>query len=128
MLTDRRTAHAIVVLLDEDAEAEALARMLGDLSTDEANSLVCLPPVRGIAFFADAAVQRQLDAWWAARIPRSIATGLRRGPSSGSGPMARRSRCDMLRGSPLGVRGVRVPHGTDARAVIVRSPSTTPQR
>ncbi len=69
MLTERRTGHAIVVLLDEDAEAEALARMLGDLSTDEANTVVCLPPVRGMAFFADATVQRQLDAWWAARIP-----------------------------------------------------------
>jgi len=69
LLTDRRTAHAIVVLLDEDADAEALARMLGDLSADEAHTVVCLPPVRGMAFFADATVQRQLDAWWAARIP-----------------------------------------------------------
>ena len=69
MLTDRRTAHAIVVLLDDDADADALARMLGDLSADEAHTVVCLPPVRGLAFFADTTVQRQLDAWWAARIP-----------------------------------------------------------
>ena len=78
---DRRTTHAIVVLLDDDAYADALARMLGDLSADEAQTVVGLPPVRGRSFFADATVQRQLDAWWAARIPSSIDTGFRGGPS-----------------------------------------------
>jgi MinD-like ATPase involved in chromosome partitioning or flagellar assembly len=60
---------AIVILLEDEMEAESLARMLGDLCLDGANVAVLVPPVRGSGFFADASPQRLLDAWWKAQIP-----------------------------------------------------------
>ena len=69
MSADRIVRHAIVVLLRDEEEAEAVARMLGDLASDSERLVACLPPVRGIEFFSSSAAQRQLDAWWDAQIP-----------------------------------------------------------
>ncbi len=69
MSADRAVGHAIVVLLKDHETAEAVARMLGDLTTDGGRVDACLPPLRGIEFFTNTAAQRQLDAWWDARIP-----------------------------------------------------------
>jgi MinD-like ATPase involved in chromosome partitioning or flagellar assembly len=60
---------AIVILLEDDIEAESLARMLTDLCQHGAKVAVHVPPVRGSGFFAEASEQRHLDAWWEAQIP-----------------------------------------------------------
>jgi hypothetical protein len=69
LLSEGIEHRAIVVLLEDEAEAESLARMLGDLCTDAARLVVRLPPVRGVGFFADRSMQQQLDTWWDAQIP-----------------------------------------------------------
>lgn len=70
MPADRSTPpRAVVVLLEGDEEAEAVARMLGDLSADPGRVVAHIPPVRGLSFFADIAAQRQLDAWWEVQVP-----------------------------------------------------------
>lgn len=60
---------AVVVLLEDDENAEAIARMLTDLSSRDSRVVVSRPPIRGIGFFSDGATQRQLDAWWDLQIP-----------------------------------------------------------
>jgi MinD-like ATPase involved in chromosome partitioning or flagellar assembly len=62
--------HAIVVLLEDEESAEAVARILGDLVSDSGRVTACIPPVRGMGFFSSSAVQPQLDAWWDSQIPR----------------------------------------------------------
>jgi MinD-like ATPase involved in chromosome partitioning or flagellar assembly len=68
--TDRRASRAIVVLLEDDESADAVARTLDDLASDGGRVMTMLPPTRGIGFFSDGPEQRQLDAWWDAQIPR----------------------------------------------------------
>jgi MinD-like ATPase involved in chromosome partitioning or flagellar assembly len=69
LLGESIECRAIVILVEDDADAESLARMLDDLRAENASVVVRLPPVRGIRFFADGSAQRQLDAWWDAQIP-----------------------------------------------------------
>ena len=80
MLSDDLGCHAIVVLLEDEAEAESLARMLSDLCTDGTRVAVRLPLVRGIGFFADSGAQRQVDEWWDAEIPPALFADLRGRP------------------------------------------------
>lgn len=70
MLAERDFPHAVVVLLDDEEDAEAVARMVSDLSVERKSVIACIPPVRGIAFFADGAAQRTLDAWWESELPK----------------------------------------------------------
>lgn len=69
MLSDDLECHAIVVLLEDEAEAKSLAHMLSDLCMEGTGVVVRLSPVRGIGFFADSGAQRQVDEWWDAEIP-----------------------------------------------------------
>jgi MinD-like ATPase involved in chromosome partitioning or flagellar assembly len=67
--TDDQSSFAVIILAEAQLEAESLARMLIDLSIVGARMSACLPPVRGIDFFADAQAQVQLDRWWGEQIP-----------------------------------------------------------
>ena len=64
--------YAVILLVDDDAVAEALIRLLVDLCTDAARLTVHRPPVQGIGFFADGVAQRQVDAWWDAEVPIDV--------------------------------------------------------
>jgi MinD-like ATPase involved in chromosome partitioning or flagellar assembly len=67
--TDNQSSFAVVILAEAQPEAESLARMLVDLSIVGSRMSACIPPVRGIDFFADAQAQRRLDRWWDEQIP-----------------------------------------------------------
>jgi MinD-like ATPase involved in chromosome partitioning or flagellar assembly len=69
LLADRIAPHAIVVLLEDEESAEAVARMLSDLASDGGRVTACIPPVRGVEFFSNNTAQRQLDAWWDSQVP-----------------------------------------------------------
>ena len=71
MLDDRNATHGIVVLLDDDNSAQAVARMLSDLCVERGDVVACIAPVRGIAFFSDSAAQGEIDAWWDYRVPKN---------------------------------------------------------
>ncbi len=58
------------MLLEDDEDAEAVGRMLCDLSLQGSNVVAHRPPVRGVRFFSDGAAQSQLDAWWELEVPR----------------------------------------------------------
>jgi MinD-like ATPase involved in chromosome partitioning or flagellar assembly len=62
---------AIVVLLEDDDDAEAVARMLSDLAAQGSTVVAPRPPVRGIRFFSDGEAQPRLDAWWELEVPRN---------------------------------------------------------
>jgi MinD-like ATPase involved in chromosome partitioning or flagellar assembly len=64
---------AIVVLLHDQKDAEALARLLQDFSLPEAGLTVLCPPIRGRSFFAAAEAQPYLDMWWRESVP-AVAT------------------------------------------------------
>ena len=66
---DLNAQRTIVVLLEDEENAEAVARMLRDLASHRAQVGALIPPVRGVEFFADTAMQLQLDAWWESQIP-----------------------------------------------------------
>ena len=65
--------YAFLILLDDAADAQALARLLE--TACQSRSLVPaafkVPPVRGLAFFADASRQSELDKWWSAEVSGS---------------------------------------------------------
>ena len=67
--TDRSAHRTIVVLLEDEENAEAVARMLRDLASDGVRVGALIPPVRGVEFFAQIEMQSQLDAWWDSQIP-----------------------------------------------------------
>lgn len=73
MHADATRPYALVILLEDDEDCEAVRRMLTDLSAEGAAVDVFTPPVRGVRFFDDAMVQAQLDAWWDLQIPRDAA-------------------------------------------------------
>ncbi len=59
------TTHRVhVVLLEAEDRARELERLLGPSAS------TVIPPVRGVAFFADSRAQAALDAWWGAAVPR----------------------------------------------------------
>ena len=70
MLADRDPSRAVVVLLDDEESADAVARMLSDLCVERGNVIARIPPVRGIAFFSESGAQAELDAWWDSQIPK----------------------------------------------------------
>ncbi len=70
MLAERDCPRAVVVLLDDEDDAEAVARMVSDLCVERGSVIARIPPVRGIAFFADGPAQRTLDAWWELQLPK----------------------------------------------------------
>ena len=72
MLNETPARYAVILLVDDDAVAEALTRLLVDLCTDTARLTVHRPPVQGIGFFADGVAQRQVDAWWDAEVPIDV--------------------------------------------------------
>jgi hypothetical protein len=61
---------AVVVLLDADREAQSFAHLLDDVRLPGGDAAVLVPPVRGLRFFADGAVQPEIDSWWAANVDR----------------------------------------------------------
>lgn len=71
MLNEARS-HAVIVLVDDDTTADALVRILTDLCADTGRLTVHVPPVRGIGFFAEGRMQRQLNAWWDAEVPADV--------------------------------------------------------
>ncbi len=71
MRAEHQPSLAIVVLLEDDEDAEAVARMLVDLSVQGSRVVAPRPPVRGVRFFSDGAAQPQLDAWWEVEVPRN---------------------------------------------------------
>jgi len=66
-----RPRYAFIVLLRDQGDALALARLLADLRADPRDDRAefLVPPVRGLRFFADDTAQRELDAWWACSVP-----------------------------------------------------------
>ncbi|MGO8685868.1 MAG: hypothetical protein ACLQT7_01600 [Candidatus Dormibacteria bacterium] len=65
--------YAFLVLLDDAADAVALAQLLARVRRPESAvpAVFRVPPVRGLAFFADPGRQAELDAWWAVEVPGS---------------------------------------------------------
>ena len=63
-----RQQHAVVVLVEDRAEAETVAGVIEDVVDAEA-AVTCIPPVPSPAFFADAQAAADLDRWWNASIP-----------------------------------------------------------
>ena len=72
MLDSRRSRYAVIMLVDDEAVAETLMRILSDLCADGERLTLHLPPVRGLGFFADSRSQRMLDAWWDAEVPVAV--------------------------------------------------------
>jgi MinD-like ATPase involved in chromosome partitioning or flagellar assembly len=68
-----QSGFAFLVLLEDAADSVALARLLARMRHPASTvpAVLLVPPVRGLAFFADPARQSELDAWWAAEMPRS---------------------------------------------------------
>lgn len=61
----------MTVLITDVEEAQRLAAALDEVRRpDGPLSVIAVPPVRGLAFFADEDQQPKLDRWWAHAIPR----------------------------------------------------------
>lgn len=66
--------YAMVILLPDVEEAQRVAAALDDARCAESSlAVIAVPPVRGLAFFADRGRQEKLDRWWAHAIPRHSA-------------------------------------------------------
>jgi hypothetical protein len=64
------TAYAMTVLVPDVEEAQRLAAALDEVRRPEGPlAVIAVPPVRGLAFFADTERQAKLDRWWAHAIP-----------------------------------------------------------
>jgi len=63
--------YAFLALLDDAADARALAQLMARLRRPESPvpAVFRVPPVRGLAFFADPTRQAELDAWWSVEVP-----------------------------------------------------------
>lgn len=61
---------AVIVLLDDEGHARSFAHLLEDVRREPAPPAVLVPPVRGLRFFADSAVQPAMDSWWGAHVDR----------------------------------------------------------
>jgi MinD-like ATPase involved in chromosome partitioning or flagellar assembly len=70
LLADRDPSRAVVVLLNDEENADTVARMLSDLCVERGRVVARIPPIRGIAFFSESGAQPELDAWWESRIPK----------------------------------------------------------
>jgi hypothetical protein len=68
-------AYSMTVLLPDVEEAQRLAAALDDVRrADGSLTVIAVPPVRGLAFFADADRQAKIDRWWAHAIPQDTVT------------------------------------------------------
>jgi hypothetical protein len=62
--------YAMTVLVPDVEDAQRLAAALDEVRrADSPLAVIAVPPVRGLAFFADAERQEKLDRWWAHAIP-----------------------------------------------------------
>jgi hypothetical protein len=62
--------YAMTVLVPDVEDAQRLAAALDEVRRpDSPLAVIAVPPVRGLAFFADADRQGKLDRWWAHAIP-----------------------------------------------------------
>jgi MinD-like ATPase involved in chromosome partitioning or flagellar assembly len=68
-LSSGSPSHVFIVLLREEEDAAYARTALEDLNGDGESALVLVPTVRGVDFFADAAHQDELDAWWRYHVP-----------------------------------------------------------
>ncbi len=68
---DSAQQYAMTVLVPDVEDAQRLAAALDDARRpDSPLAVIAVPPVRGVAFFADADRQAKLDRWWAHAIPQ----------------------------------------------------------
>jgi hypothetical protein len=69
--TDTVQQYAMTVLVPDVEEAQRLAAALDEVRRpDSPLAVIAVPPVRGVAFFADGDRQAKLDRWWAHAIPQ----------------------------------------------------------
>jgi hypothetical protein len=69
--SDSAQQYAMTVLVPDVEEAQRLAAALDDARRPESPlAVIAVPPVRGVAFFADSDRQAKLDRWWAHAIPQ----------------------------------------------------------
>jgi hypothetical protein len=62
---------AMTVLVPDVEDAQRLAAALDEVRrSDGPLAVIAVPPVRGVAFFADGDRQAKLDRWWAHAIPQ----------------------------------------------------------
>ncbi len=67
---DSAQQYAMTVLVPDVEEAQRLAAALDEVRLpDSPLAVIAVPPVRGIAFFADGDRQEKLDRWWSHAIP-----------------------------------------------------------
>ena len=67
---DAPPLYALTVLVPRVDDAQRLAAALDEARRpDGPLAVIAVPPVRGLAFFADAGGQDKLDRWWAHAIP-----------------------------------------------------------
>lgn len=71
MPADQDPGYAFVVLLGDRDDAAELAGILDRLrgGARRCPAVIVTPPVRGLAFFADAIQQPDVDIWWSAAVP-----------------------------------------------------------
>jgi hypothetical protein len=68
---DSAQQYAMTVLVADVEEAQRLAAALDEVRRpDSPLAVIAVPPVRGVAFFADDDRQAKLDRWWAHAIPQ----------------------------------------------------------
>ena len=68
---DSAQQYAMTVLVPDVEEAQRLAAALDEVRRpDSPLAVIAVPPVRGVAFFADGDRQEKLDRWWAHAIPQ----------------------------------------------------------
>jgi hypothetical protein len=68
---DSAQQYAMTVLVPDVEEAQRLAAALDEVRRpDSPLAVIAVPPVRGVAFFADVDRQAKLDRWWAHAIPQ----------------------------------------------------------
>jgi hypothetical protein len=69
--THPSSQYAMTVLVPDVEDAQRLAAALDEVRRpDSPLAVIAVPPVRGLAFFADADRQAKLDRWWAHAIPK----------------------------------------------------------
>jgi hypothetical protein len=67
---DSAQQYAMTVLVPDVEEAQRLAAALDEVRLpDSPLAVIAVPPVRGVAFFADTDRQEKLDRWWSHAIP-----------------------------------------------------------
>lgn len=59
--------HAVVILVDDVAEAATVADVIADVA--RAKSVALVPPSRGASFFTDGDGASEVDSWWRERVP-----------------------------------------------------------